>query len=175
MKKTIRFTTLAAALAITGCATAPTGPSVLVLQGSGKSFDQFSRDDMNCRDFALRQLGGKSPGQVGQDAAVGSAVLGTVIGAAAGAAFGGHNGAGVGAGTGLLFGSMAGAENSRRTGHSSQKQYDNAYVQCMYGAGHRVPVPAGLRSNEYTNQLNSTPPQAPSPPPPPPPPPPPRY
>ena len=30
---------------LTGCVTIPTGPSVMVLPGSGKSFDQFRLDD----------------------------------------------------------------------------------------------------------------------------------
>ena len=42
------------ALALTGCfllsacATVPTGPSVMVLPGSGRSFPQFQTDDANC-------------------------------------------------------------------------------------------------------------------------------
>jgi uncharacterized protein YcfJ len=134
---------------------------VLVLQGSGKTFDEFVRDDVYCRDFSLRQVGGKGPGQTGQNAAVASSVTGTVIGAAAGAAIGGHRGAGVGAGTGLIVGSMAGTEGNYRSEYSSQRQYDNAYVQCMYGAGHRVPVPAGLYSTER-NIRSATPPPRPA-------------
>lgn len=165
MKAATQFTCLAGLLLVTGCASMPAGASVLVLQGSDKTFDQFTRDDMYCRDFSLRQIGGKSPGHAGQNAAVASSVAGTVIGAAAGAAIGGHRGAGVGAGTGLIVGSMAGSEGNYRSGNSSQRQYDNAYIQCMYGAGHRVPVPAGLYSSER-NSRSTTPPLL-SPPPPP--------
>ena len=43
-----------------------------------------------------------------------------------------------------------------------QRRYDTAYIQCMYAAGHRVPV-AGV--------FTSPPPGSPRPPPPPPPPP----
>ena len=43
-------------LVLTACATTPTGPSVLVLPGTGKNFEQFNRDDLVCRDFALRGL-----------------------------------------------------------------------------------------------------------------------
>ena len=131
-------------LMIAGCATAPQGPSVLVLQGSGKSFEQFNRDDVFCRDYAMRQIGGKTAGKTGQDTGVTSAVVGTAVGAAAGAALGGRDGAAVGAGTGLLFGSAAGSESGRYERGTSQTQYDHAYIQCMYGAGHRVPVPAGM-------------------------------
>ena len=131
-------------LLLAGCATAPLGPSVLVLQGSGKSFEEFNRDDVYCRDYALRQVGGKTPGKTGQDTGVSSAVVGTAVGAAAGAALGGRSGASVGAGTGLLFGTVAGSESGRYERGTSQTMYDHAYIQCMYGAGHRVPVPAGM-------------------------------
>ena len=148
MKKIAKLTGLSSFLLLASCASTPTGPSVLVLQGSDKSFDQFMRDDVYCRDFSLRQIQGKGPGRAGQDAGVASAVAGTIIGAAAGAAIGGHSGAGVGAGTGLIVGSIAGSDANYQSTYSSQRQYDNAYIQCMYGAGHRVPVPSGLYSTE---------------------------
>ena len=175
MKTISTLTSLIAISALVGCASIPTGPSVLVLQGSGKSFTQFSQDDFYCRDFALRQIGGKSPGQAGRDAGVASAVAGTAIGAAVGAAVGGSEGAGVGvgAGTGLLLGSAAGSDAYNYSTQSGQQQYDHAYIQCMYGAGHKVPVPAGLRLSETGSQRpqNQTPPPPPpsSRPPPPPP------
>src|SRR5919199_1746868 len=47
-----------------GCATPPpSGPSVMVLPGSGKSFDQFRFDDNECRQFATAQIGGTSNAQ----------------------------------------------------------------------------------------------------------------
>ena len=162
MKAWTQLTGLTSLLLMIGCASLPTGPSVLVLQGSDKTFDQFVRDDVYCRDFSLRQVGGKSPGLACQNASVASSVTGTVIGAAAGAAIGGHRGAGVGAGTGLIVGSMAGSEANYRSEYSSQRQYDNAYVQCMYGAGHRVPVPAGLYSTERNERSTMPPPPRPA-------------
>ena len=43
----------AGALALlAGCVTVPTGPAVMVLPGSGKSFEQFRADDLDCRQFA---------------------------------------------------------------------------------------------------------------------------
>ena len=52
MKKTI-FALGALAL-FAGCATPPpAGPSVMVLPGSAKSFDQFRYDDNECRQFVL--------------------------------------------------------------------------------------------------------------------------
>ncbi len=171
MKKSVFAIALPALLA--GCATAPTGPSVLVLPGTGKSFDQFNRDEVYCRDYAMRGLEGKSPRKVSTDSTVATAAAGTVIGAVAGAALGGQDGAAVGAGTGLLFGSMAGSESGRYERSTSQTRYDNSYIQCMYGLGHRVPVPAGMFTNEA--RPVSTSPAAPAasastPPPPPPPP-----
>lgn len=158
MNQIVKLTALSGVLIVAGCASTPTGPSVLVLQGTGKTFDQFVRDDVYCRDFSLRQIEGKGPGRTGQDSALASAITGTVIGAAAGAAIGGHHSAGVGAGTGLIIGSMAGSDAGNRSSYSSQRQYDNAYIQCMYGAGHRVPVPAGLYSTDRSTNQNIPPP-----------------
>ncbi len=132
-----------ALLLLGGCASMPTGPSVLVLPGTNRNFDDFRRDDMQCRQYALQQVGGGSP----TDPAVRSAVVGTAVGAAAGAAIGGQQGAAVGAGTGLLLGGAVGAGNAQNYAYGSQRYYDNAYIQCMYGKGHRVPVPASLAKN----------------------------
>ncbi len=135
-------------LLLAGCATVPTGPSVMALPGTGKSFDQFRFDDAECRQYATMQIGGGAAAQEANDAGVRSAALATVIGAVAGAAIGGRDSAGIGAGTGLLIGSMAGGETSERSGRGSQRNYDHAYVQCMYAKGQRVPV-----SRDMANSL----------------------
>ena len=145
---------------LSGCTTMPTGPTVMALPGTGKNFDQFRMDDFECRQFALSQVGGTTANQVATDAAVRSAVVGTVIGAAAGAAMGGQRGSGEGAGVGLLFGSMAGADAAQSSAYGTQRQYDNAYIQCMYAKGEQVPIPGAFMRS---------PAQAPSMPPPPPP------
>ena len=45
-------------LALAGCAsTPPPGPSVMVLPGTGKSFDEFRHDDHDCRGYAYVQSG----------------------------------------------------------------------------------------------------------------------
>lgn len=129
-----------AVLAIGGCAYAPTGPSVMALPGTGKSFDQFRTDDMVCREYALQQSGGTTAQDAANNNAVGSAAVGTVVGAAAGALINGGRGAGVGAGTGLLFGAAAGSGSSQHAAYGQQRRYDQAYVQCMYAKGERVPV-----------------------------------
>jgi hypothetical protein len=66
-------------LALTGCTVMPTGPSVTVLPGSTKSFEQFRYDDVNCRQYAHMQVGGAN--EAVNQSAVGSAVVGTAIGA----------------------------------------------------------------------------------------------
>ncbi len=150
---------------LVGCAVAPpSGPSVMALPGSGKNFDQFRYDDADCRNFAMAQIGGPAAHQATNETAANNAVAGALLGAVAGAAIGGHEGAGAGAGLGLLVGSANGAEQSRHSGYGSQKRYDNAYVQCMYAKGQRVPVPANYNqrtpaarvqySNEVTPQQN---------------------
>jgi len=158
--------------ALNACSTAPIGPSTLVMPGSDKSFDEFSRDDKTCRGYALNQLNGQTPGKISEQSALSTAALGTAVGAAAGAAFGGRDGAAFGAGTGLLFGGMLGADSGRHEGRQAQTMYDHAYVQCMYGSGHRVPVPANLHSQETRSRSANSPRSAentPSPSPPPPP------
>jgi outer membrane lipoprotein SlyB len=135
---------LLACLLLAACVSAPTGPSVMVLPGSGRSFDDFRADENFCRRYALEQNGGTSARQNARESAVTSAAVGTAVGAVAGAAVGGQQGAAVGAGAGLVVGSVAGADAAQQSSWGSQRQYDNAYIQCMYAKGHRVPVPANM-------------------------------
>ncbi len=130
----------AAALALGGCVSVPSGPSMLVLPGTGKNFEQFRADDLACRNYAYAHAGARTPDQAAADSGVRSAVVGTAVGALAGAAFDGSRGAAVGAGAGLLVGSAAGASAAQASSHSLQQRYDVAYQQCMYASGHRVPV-----------------------------------
>lgn len=158
-------------LLLAGCVSIPTGPSVMALPGTSKNFEQFRSDDAECRQYALYQVGGAGANQAAVDAGVRSAAVGTVVGAVAGAAIGGHDGAGVGAGTGLLVGSMAGTGAAQSSAYGTQRNYDNAYIQCMYAKGHQVPVSSALsRSRIYAPAGASYPSQPPSgyaPPPPP--------
>ena len=155
-----KLATLSGLLLLNGWTTMPTGPTVMALPGTGKNFDQFRMDDAACRQFALSQAGGTTANQAATDAGLLSAAVGTVAGAAAGAAMGGQQGAGTGAGVGLLAGSMAGAGTAKSSAYGTQRQYDNAYIQCMYAKGEQVPIPGALVIS---------PAQAPSMPPPPPP------
>jgi hypothetical protein len=158
-----------AVLLLTACATVPSEPSVLALPGSGRSFDEFRADDAYCRDYAFYQSGAGGREQAANTAAVQNAAVGTAIGAVAGAALGGRHGAGIGAGMGLLVGSTSGSEASRRSVQGGQRHYDNAYVQCMYGRGHRVPVSASYVTEKAPAAPASIPPPPPGNPPPPPP------
>ena len=127
-------------LLLGGCAVAPMGPSRMALPGNGKSYDDFARDDANCRQMASYQT--PNPGET----AVRDAAVGTAVGALAGAAIGGKRGSGVGAGLGLLAGSAAGAESSQAANYAAQRQYDDAYTQCMYASGHKVSVPGRVHA-----------------------------
>ena len=119
MRKVSLLLPLSALVVLGGCVTVPTGPSVRVMPGTQKSWDQFQADDASCRQFAYNSIGGPNAGQSGQDSAARDAAVASAIGAAAGAAIGavtgqaGH-GAAIGAGTGLLFGSAAGANSTSR-------------------------------------------------------------
>ena len=165
----IIFTTL---LVASGCASLPNGPSVMVLPGSGMTFEQFRNDDVLCQQFASFQVGGASANQAGMNSGVTSAAIGTVIGAAAGAAIGGGGGAAIGAGTGLVGGSLVGTSTASSTMYDVQQRFDVAYIQCMYAKGHQVPVSgqfsgAPSRSNVAPSTSPIPPPPPGTPPPPP--------
>jgi hypothetical protein len=136
------FLVIASVLFLSACASTPSGPGVLVLPGSGKSFDQFRVDEHECRQYASSQVGGQTPGQAANDAGVKSAVVGAAVGTVAGAALGGHHGAGVGAGVGLAAGALAGTEAAHASGRTLQQRYDFGYQQCMYAKGHKIPMAA---------------------------------
>ena len=148
---------------LTACATVPTGPSILVLPGTGKSFEQFQADDAVCRQWAMQQTG-TTPNQAGATSAVTGAAVGTVVGAGLGAAIGAAagspaTGAAVGAGAGLFGGTAVGAGNAYGSSISVREHYDIGYVQCMYAKGNQIPVSRGSQP-AYTSA-------APPPPPPP--------
>ena len=165
----------AAALAVaslvlfTACATVPAGPSVTVMPGHGKGFDQFQADDASCRQWAANQTG-TSPAQGSAQSTVSGAAIGTLLGAAAGALVGAAagrpgTGAAVGAGVGLVGGTAVGASNAGPTYGSLQRRYDAAYTQCMYAKGHQVPVAARGTQPAYASPPAVTPPPPPPPPP----------
>lgn len=164
-----RGVVLLAALALGACTTIPTGPSVMVLPGEGKHFDQFRFDDAECRQFALTQSGATA-----EDASTGSGVksaaIGAGVGVVAGAVIGGRHGAAVGAGTGVAIGSVAGAGAAQSSGRIAQQRYDIGYQQCMYAKGHKIPSTARFERNSATPRYTAPPPPGSPPPGSPPPP-----
>ncbi|GMU48738.1 MAG: hypothetical protein AMXMBFR31_09640 [Candidatus Desulfobacillus denitrificans] len=151
MRTDKRVALLALPLALAACVSMPSGPSVMVLPGTGMSFEQFRQDDALCRQYAAEQVG-QTPEGASDSSGLRSAAVGTAVGAVAGALIDGRRGAGVGAGTGLVVGSAAGAGSAQVSGREAQRRYDNAFVQCMYARGHRVPV-----SGHYAPERPSAP------------------
>lgn len=163
LKRGWQVAALAGVLGLAGCAILPDGPTQSALPGSRQTFDQFQVDDAGCRQFAVQALGGTTPQQNANNAAVGSAVVGTAVGAAVGGLLGGGQGAAVGAGMGLFTGAAVGAGNSQAAGFSSQQRFDNAYYQCMFSRGHRVPVPASVARSMRQASVGGPPSSAPAP------------
>lgn len=155
-----------AILAVTGCASLPNGPGVMVLPGTGLSFEQFRNDDAICQQYATYQVGGTTANQAAINSGVTSAAVGTALGAAAGAAIGGGQGAAIGAGSGLVAGGLVGTGTASSSMYGVQQRYDTAYIQCMYAKGHQVPV-----SGQFWGAIpqQAVPPPPPSGPPPAPP------
>jgi hypothetical protein len=154
-----------ALLALGACVTVPSGPSIMSLPGTGKSFDQFRADDHECRQYASAQSGGTTPNQASADSGVQNAAIGTAVGAAAGALMDGSSGAGVGAGIGLLIGSAVGSNTANASAHATQQRYDIGFTQCMYAKGHKVPVSgrfAAANERPAPQRYNTPPPPPPS-------------
>jgi hypothetical protein len=136
----------------------------MVLPGSGKSFEQFRADDMECRQYASSQIGGNTPDAAMENSGLKSAAVGTAVGAVAGALIGGnHRGTATGAGTGLIVGAAAGSGAANASGHTLQQRYDMGYMQCMYAKGDQVP----LAGRPLASRQPAYPAYAPPPPPPP--------
>ncbi len=159
------FLTLVAAIGMSGCATIPAGPSVMVLPGQGKPFEQFQADDAICRQWAGQQTG-TTPGEASTTSGVSSAIIGSALGAGLGAAIGAASGnpgvgAAIGAGSGALGGTLYGVGASQAAAGTVQWRYDIAYQQCMYAKGNQIPAAVRAPQPRYS---------APPPPPPPPPP-----
>jgi len=168
MKPKNSLLVLPALLVLGACVSLPSGPSILVLPGTGKTFDQFRFDETDCRQYASALLGGKDANAAAAEAGLKSAAVGTALGAVAGAAIGGRQGAAVGAGGGALVGGAAGTGAASTSQYGLQRRYDNAYLQCMYAKGHRVPVSGSFTSAPPANTPPPPPPGATTPPPPPP-------
>lgn len=162
MKRRAAALSMLAGVLLVGCATIPKGPSVMVLPGTGKTFEQFQADDAVCRQWATSQVG--DPAKAGARSTVTGAAIGTLVGAAAGAAIGAAagspaTGAAVGAGIGVTGGTIGGASAGYEAGGSAQRRYDQTYMQCMYSKGNQIPVARGSLSG-YSQQPPVPPPGA---------------
>jgi hypothetical protein len=173
---------LAIAIMLSGCASIPPGPSVMVLPGNGKSFETFQADDAVCRQWAQNQTEWNANQTVNENLATG-AIAGGALGAASGALIGAASGnvgpgAAIGAGAGLLGGSAIGSAQGYGAGSEVQRRYDNSYQQCMYAKGNQIPghvqayrtaSPPPPPPPAYDSRPAAVPPPPAGPPPPPPP------
>ena len=163
MKRNLKIAALGTALLLAGCVSMPSGPGVMALPGTNKSFDQFRADDMDCRQYASNQVGGDTAERAQADSALKSAAVGTAVGALAGAIVGGRGSVASGAGAGLLVGGVAGAGAGNASGRNVQQRYDHGYEQCMYSRGHKVPAAARFESGRPAASAYVAPPPPPPP------------
>ena len=134
-----------AAIALTGCAPTVMAPTVPVMPGPNKPFDQFTADQQICQNYANAQTAPLSAQANNQ--ALGGALLTTALGAGLGAAVGGGRGAAIGAASGALVGGAAGAQGSSIAGMNIRQQFNIFYSQCMFARGNQVP---GFSPNQYS-------------------------
>jgi hypothetical protein len=129
---------------LAGCAVVPPSyPTVTALPAHGKSIDTFRQEDYACRTYAAKIVDPVAQSRSTARSGAAAPVLGTAGGAAAGALIGagaGNAGAGaaIGAGVGLLLGASAGGAQHRQTEAALQRQYDDAYAQCITAKGDRI-------------------------------------
>ena len=135
---------MVAVIALTGCAPTVMAPTVPVMPGANKPFDQFAADQQTCQAYANSQTAPLAAQANNQ--AVGTTLLTTALGAGLGAAVGGGRGAAIGAASGAVVGGSMGAQGSSLAGMNIQQQYDFYYSQCMYARGNQVP---GFSPNMY--------------------------
>lgn len=128
-----------AVVALAGCASEPMGPTIQVMPAQNKPFEVFQSEQAECKQYASQQVAGQA--DAANQRGVGAAVLTTALGAGLGAAIGGGQGAAIGAAGGGLVGADVGSGSSAGAQHSIQRQYNNAYAQCMYAKGNQVVQP----------------------------------
>jgi len=135
---------MVAVVALTACAPTVMAPTVPVMPGANKPFNQFTADQQACQGYANSQTAPLAAQANNQ--AVGTALLTTALGAGLGAAIGGGRGAAIGAASGAVVGGSMAAQGSTLAGMSIQQQYDIYYAQCMSARGNQVP---GFSPNMY--------------------------
>ncbi len=159
-------------LLLASCASTPMGPTVRALPAQGKPFEVFQAEQTSCKQYAEDQVRGQA--DRANTTGLLEGVGGTVLGAGLGAALGGGHGAAVGAGIGAIGGTAVGADTSAHEQRGIQRQYNDAYVQCMVAKGNQVQQPVIVTSPAPTTTIIYTQPAPPptvvytTPPPPPP-------
>lgn len=147
--------TAAAAVALAslaGCAVVPPSyPTVMALPAKGKPIAAFQQDDYACRTYAAQIVNPVATSPAVANSGLAAPALGAAGGAAAGALIGasaGNAGAGaaIGAGAGLLLGSAAGRNQRWGSEAALQRQYDNAYAQCITAKGNTIAAPEAPRA-----------------------------
>ena len=128
---------MVAVIALTGCAPTVMAPTVPVMPGANKPFDQFAADQQACQGYANAQTAPLT--QQANNQALGGALLTTALGAGLGAAIGGGRGAAIGAASGAVIGGAQAASGSSIAGMNAQQQYNIFYSQCMSAHGNQVP------------------------------------
>ena len=123
------------------CSILPEGPTVNTLPGSNKSYQTYQLDNQRCQQLAKNAAGPKTANEEKQEVASQQVLVGGLLGAFFGALIGAHPSDIAATAThGMLLGSLTGEEVGNVAGHRIQKQYDKAYIRCMYSAGHRIPA-----------------------------------
>jgi hypothetical protein len=155
-------------IGLSACATAPMSPSLVTLPGTGRSFDQFRADDYNCRLYGEVQIGLRPA----QSAAAAAMTVGTNPGAPGATTSTAFIGGGQGGAIGQAVtppGVIPSSNLPAGTAYAAQQRYDNAYIQCMYASGNRVPVnDSGPRPAAVATQPSNIPQPPPGAPPAPP-------
>jgi uncharacterized protein YcfJ len=159
---------MVAVMALSACAPAVMAPTVPVMPGANKPFDQFAADQQTCQGYANSQTAPLAA--QANNNAVGGALLTTALGAGLGAAIGGGRGAAIGAASGAVVGGSMAAQGSSMAGMSIQQQYNVYYAQCMSARGNQVPgfMPGQYAIPPYPGPGGPPPPPYGAPPPPPP-------
>ncbi|CAB3783606.1 hypothetical protein LMG28688_01681 [Paraburkholderia caffeinitolerans] len=135
-----------------GCAVVPPSyPTVMALPEKGKPIAAFQQDDYACRTYAAQIVNPVAASPAVANSGLAAPALGAAGGAAAGALIGagaGNAGAGaaIGAGAGLLLGSAAGRNQRWGSEAALQRQYDNAYAQCITAKGNTIATPGAPRA-----------------------------
>lgn len=124
---------------LSACVSAPTGPTITIMPREGKSFEDFKKDDEECRAFAAQSVKDGNAAALKEGAI--STATGAAIGAAAGALYqgGSSTNVGTGAAIGMVGGAAVGAMGAASKESQAQTQYNTAYQQCMYTKGNQVP------------------------------------